>query len=97
GIWGAGDEVAASLPYPDVANRHLERVLDGEDDAALGGRIELGQDDPGQADCFVEGLRLAQAVLARRRVEHEDRLRLRARQALVDDAPDLRQLVHEVR
>ena len=44
-----GEEVVDALPHPDEADRDLERVLDGEDDAALGGRVELGQDDPGQA------------------------------------------------
>ena len=52
---------------------------------------------PGQPDRLVERLRLGQAVLAGRRVEHEDRLGLGAGQALVDDPADLRQLVHEVR
>ena len=41
--------------------------------------------------------RLGEAVLAGRRVEDEQRLGLRAGQALVDDPADLRQLVHEVR
>ena len=48
-------EVADLLADADEADGHLERVLDGEDDAALGGRVELGQDDPGQPDRLVEG------------------------------------------
>ena len=58
--------------------------------------FELGQDHPGQADGLVERQGLGQPVLAGRRIEHEDRLGSRSRQTLVDDAPDLRQLVHQV-
>ncbi len=44
----------------------------------------------------VEGLRLGQAVLSGRGIEHEEHGGLRARQALVDRAADLGQLVHQV-
>ncbi len=43
-----------------------------------------------------EGLRLAQAVLAGRRVDHDQRLVRRALEALAGDAVDLRQLLHQV-
>ena len=52
---------------------------------------------PGQADSLVERLRLGEPVLAGGRVEDEQRLRLGAGKPLVDDAADLRQLVHQVR
>ena len=52
---------------------------------------------PVRPDRLVEGLGLGEAVLAGRRVEHEDRLGLGAGQALVDDPADLGQLVHQVR
>ena len=72
-----GQEVADLSPTPTKPDRDLSRVLDGEDDAALGRRVELGQDDAGQADRLVERLRLGEAVLAGRGVEHEERLRAR--------------------
>jgi hypothetical protein len=34
----------------DELDRDAEVALDGDDDAALGGAVELGQDDPGDAD-----------------------------------------------
>ena len=43
-------EVARLLPHPNEPDGDAEVVLDREHDAALGGRIELGQDDPGQPD-----------------------------------------------
>ena len=38
-----GDQVADGLPHPDEPDRDVESVLDGEDDAALGRGVELGQ------------------------------------------------------
>ena len=81
GVGVEGEEVAGLLADADEADRDLEGVLDGEDDPALGRRVELGQDDPGEPDRLVERLRLGEAVLAGRRVEHEQRLRARARAA----------------
>ena len=90
------EQVVGLLPDADESDGHLERILDGEDDTSLGGRVELGQDDPREPDRLVEGLRLGEAVLAGGRVEHEERLRCRAREPLVDDPANLRELVHEV-
>ena len=75
-----GQEVADLLPHPDEADRHAERVLDGEDDAALGRRVELGEHDAGEAGRLVEGPRLGEAVLPGRGVEDEEDLG-RARRA----------------
>ena len=90
-------QVVDLLPDPDEPDRHPEVVLDREHDPALRGRVELRQHDAGQPDGLVERLRLGEAVLAGRRIEHEERLGLGAGQALVDDPADLRQLVHQVR
>ena len=42
-------QVVGLLPHPDEADRDAEVLLDREHDAALGRRIELGEDDAGQA------------------------------------------------
>ena len=84
------DEVTDLLTHANKADGHVQGVFDGEHDAALGGRVELGEDDPGQADRLVEGTRLSEAVLARGGIQDEQRLGLGAGQPLVDDAPDLR-------
>ena len=91
-----GTQVLEPLPDPDEEDGDAERALDGEDDAALGGRVELAEQDARQAAGLVEGLRLGQAVLPRRGIEHEEHGGLRSRQALVDRASDLGQLVHQV-
>ena len=84
-------------PTPTNRTGTPSAVLDGEDDAALGGRVELGQDDPGQADRLVERPAWARpfwpvVASSTNRVSG-----VGPGQALVDDAADLRQLVHEVR
>ena len=92
-----GQQVLRLLPHPDEPHRDAQLLLDREHDAALRRRVELRQDDAGQPDGLVERLRLREAVLAGRRVEHEEGLHARARDPLVDDAADLGQLVHQVR
>ena len=90
-------QVLRLLPHPDEPDRDAELLLDREHDAALRGRVELGQDDARQADRVVERLRLGEAVLAGGGVEDEEGLDTAPGQPLVDDAADLGQLVHEVR
>jgi hypothetical protein len=50
-------------------------------DAALGGAIELGEDDAGHARGGGELAGLGDPVLPHRRVEHEQRLVRRARES----------------
>ena len=69
---------------------------DREGDAALGGAVELGEDDPGDVDRLGEQARLLQAVLAGRGVDREQHLVRRAGDALGDHAVDLAQLLHQV-
>ena len=52
---------------------------------------------PRDLDGLAEELRLPDAVLAGRGVDHEQRLVRRALEAALDHAPDLRQLLHQVR
>src|SRR2546426_11821051 len=62
-------EVADLLPHSDEPHRDVEGVLDRKHDPALRGRVELGQDNSGQADGLVERLGLSQSVLPGRRLE----------------------------
>jgi hypothetical protein len=65
--------------------------------SALGGAVELGEDEPGEAQRLVEGIHLAHRVLAVVRVEDEPGLMGRRGIGLGDDALHLLDLVHEVR
>ena len=68
----------------------------GQDDAAFGRSVELREHDAGDVDRLGELLRLGEAVLPGRRVEHEEHLGDLAGLA-VGDAAYLLQLLHEVR
>ena len=80
----------------DVANRQLQLAGDRDRDAALGRAVELRQHDAVHAGDVHELARLAQAVLADRRVEHEQHFVRRARHLARGDAADLLELVHQV-
>ena len=69
--------------------------LDGEDDAALGRAVELGEHHAGDVDGLGELLGLGQAVLAGGGVEHQQHLGDVARVA-VGHPPHLAQLLHQV-
>ena len=71
-------------------------MRDGDGHAALGGAIELGEDDAGHAGDVGELARLLHAVLADRRVEHEQHFVRRPFGRARRDAPDLVELVHQV-
>src|SRR6266568_4085814 len=86
-------QVVRALAQPDQLDRHAELPLHGDHDAALGGAVQLRQDDPGDVDDLGEHPGLTQAILARRRVEHEQHLVDRA--VLLDNPLDLAELVHQ--
>ena len=88
-------EIVRAFAQADELDGHAELLLHGDDDAALGGAVELGQDHAGDADRFGEHLGLRHAVLAGGGVEHEQHFV--HRQVLFGDAADLAELVHEVR
>ena len=69
---------------------------DRDRDAAFRGAIELGQHDPVHAGDVHELARLRHAVLADRRVEHQQHFVRRARHLARGDPFDLLQLVHQV-
>ena len=89
-------QVLDPLPDPDQLHRDPELVGDRQGDPALGGAVELRQHDPGHVDRLGEQARLLQPVLAGRRVDREQHLVRRARDAAGDDAVDLAQLVHQM-
>src|SRR3954470_4238614 len=88
-----GCEVVGTFAQPDQLDRDSQLALDGDDDAALGGAVELGQHDAGDVDDLGEHPSLNQAVLTRGRIEDEEHLVDRA--APLDDALDLAELVHQ--
>jgi hypothetical protein len=76
-------EVLGALADADVADRELLLRADAEDDAALGGAVELGQHDAGEGQRLLEHRGLLRRVLAVGRVEDEQRLVRRAVEGLV--------------
>ena len=59
-----GNEIVDPLAHAHVLHRQLQFVGDGKDDAALGGAVQLGQDDTRKTRGLQELLGLDQAVLA---------------------------------
>ena len=79
------------MPSPTPMNgaAPAARLRDRRDDAALGGAVELGQHEAGQAERRVERLHLRERVLPGVRVEHQQHLVRRALLRLRDHALDL--------
>jgi hypothetical protein len=50
GLRVEGCQVVRALSEADQLDRHAELALDGDDDAALGGAVELGEHDAGDVD-----------------------------------------------
>ena len=69
---------------------------DGDDDAALGGAVELGEDDAGDVGGLGEEAGLLQAVLAGGGVDDEQRLVGRAGDEALGGAAHLVELLHQV-
>ena len=44
---GEGDQVVDALAHADEPHRQAQPLLDGHDAAALGGAVQLGEDDAG--------------------------------------------------
>jgi hypothetical protein len=66
------------------------------DHAAFAGAVELGDDQAGERDGFVEFARLHQRVHAGAGVQHQQRLVRRAGQFFLHDAMHLLQFLHQV-
>ena len=57
------DQIVDTLADADELDRNAETGRDGDDDTALGGAVELGEDDAGQLGRLVELLGLMDGVL----------------------------------
>src|SRR5439155_16784518 len=66
-----GTQVVDALPHPDEPEWHRAGSRNGCNHAALGGAVELRQDEPAQSQRGVEGRHLGERVLSGVRVEHE--------------------------
>src|SRR5216683_756880 len=86
-------QVVGALAEADQLDGHAQFPLDSDDDPALGGAVELGQDDPRDVHHLSEHPRLAESVLAGGGVK--DQQDLIHGGALLDDALDLAEFVHQ--
>src|SRR5699024_6838923 len=94
---GERREVVGAFAQSDELDRHPELTLDGHDDAALGGAVELREHDSGDVDRLGEDLRLLHAVLPGGGVEDEEDLvdLVAHSQRAGGHALDLAEFVHE--
>ena len=83
-------------PTPTYFTGRPTLLANGHHDAAFGRAVELGQHDAGALHRIGKVLRLADAVLARRGVEHQQHLVRRVGNLLADHAVNLGQLLHQV-
>src|ERR1041384_901248 len=90
-------EVVEPFADADQLDRQAELVGDRDRDSAFRGAVQLRQRDARDLNRLAEEPRLLKAVLAGRRVDHEQRLVWRALELLADHATNLRQLLHQVR
>src|SRR3954465_14061209 len=67
-------QILELLADADQLDGDAQLIGDGQRDAALGGAVELGEDDAGDPDSLAEQLRLPDAVLTRRGVDGHQRL-----------------------
>ena len=86
--------VCSPTPMKRIGN--LQPLRDGENHAALGGAVELGDDQAGHAQPLVEFLRLRDRILPDGSVEHQQHLVRCARVEAREHALDLLELLHEV-
>ena len=67
-----GLQILDLLADADQLDRDAELLIDGDHDAALGGAIELRQDQPGEPHRLVEHLGLLESVLAGGRLDDHE-------------------------
>ena len=91
-----GDDVFDLFADARVNHWELEFGGDGEDDAALGGAVELGEDDAGDAGGFGEEAGLGEAVLPGSGVHDEEGLVWGSGDEALGGAAHLVELLHEV-
>ena len=86
------EQIVARLADAEELDRHVERLVHGDDDAAARRAVELRHDEPVIGTAAANVFACCDRVLADRAVEHEQRLVRRVGHALGDDARDLLQL-----
>ena len=89
-------QIIRLLAEADEFDGQAEFLLDRHHHAAFARAVELGHDEAGERDGFVEFARLVQRIHAGAAVEYEQDFVRRAGQLLPDDAVELVQLLHEV-
>src|SRR3954471_14219422 len=89
-------EVVDVLADADILDRDAEFFLDGDDDAALRGAVELREDDSGQIHRLLEDARLLQTVLPGNSVEDEEGLVRRSGLLARDHTADFLQLLDQM-
>ena len=91
-----GRRSSSASPIPISLTGTPQLLGDRERDAALCGAVELGERDAGHVHRVAEQQRLAQAVLAGRGVDRQQRLVRSAGRLAGDHLAHLAQLVHQV-
>jgi hypothetical protein len=91
-----GQQVVHVFADTDPSYRELERIGNGENDASLGGAVELREDDPGNPRDRSESLRLLDAVGAGCGVEDQQHLVRCSGHLARRDLDDFFQLLHQV-
>ena len=92
-----GAQVIGLLADADRVDRKAELLGRRDQDAAAGGAVELGHDEPGHSRALAEHLNLGKRVLTGSGVEHEQDVVRRFGVEAAEDAADFRQLLHQVR
>ena len=93
---GKGQQVIDALAHADKAHRQAQALLDRHNAAALGGAVQLGQDDAGGIGSLAELLGLTDGVLPGDGIQHQQGLQTGLRAGLFDAAADLGKLCHQV-
>lgn len=89
-------QVIHLLTDTDKADRQTKLLGDGEDDATLGGTVQLGQGDAGHTHRFLELLGLADGILAGAGIQHQHHFMRGIRIEFLHDTHHLLQLLHQV-
>src|SRR5580692_1031371 len=96
GLSVEGNEVVDLFAGADETNGQAKFARDGNDDAAFGGAIELGENDAGDTDAGGELASLGQTVLSRGGVENEQDVVRRAGNNFGGGALHFFEFLHEI-
>ena len=96
GVGVEGFDVFGGFTHADELDGDVEGVLDGDDDAAFGGAVELGEKDAGHVDGLLEFLSLGDGGLAGGGIEDQQHFVGGVGNLPGDHVSDLGELLHEV-